>query len=154
MIEMHYTSNRTTFRTLFDFGKKVTFVERAGKGVSNMQGIIIAIFTLAVTGLIVYAGLSGKQIWFLTGPKSAAITLGAVGMAFCVISVGRFITAAPAHPLSILGYLIGAVALLAFLAQVFQWKLPVVTDPTAALWVIAVCIAAKTVIARFYPVIR
>lgn len=129
-------------------------MEKAGKGVSNMLGIFIAIFTLAVTGLIVYAGLSGKQIWFVNGPKSAAITLGAVGMAFCTISVGRFITAAPAHPLTILGYLIGAVALLAFLAQVFQWKLPVVTEPTAALWVIAVCIVAKTVIARLYPVIR
>ncbi len=129
-------------------------MEKAGKGVTNMQGIIIAVFTLAVTGLIVYAGLSGKQIWFVNGPRSAAITLGAIGMAFCTISVGRFITAAPAHPLTILGYLIGAVALLAFLAQVFHWELPVVTDPTNALWVIAVCVAAKTVIARFYPVVR
>ena len=129
-------------------------MEKAEKGIKSMQGIIIAVFTLAVTGLIVYAGLSGKQIWFISGPKSAAITLGAIGMAFCTISVGRFITAAPAHPLSILGYLIGTVALLAFLAQVFQWKLPVVADPTAALWVIAVCIAAKTIIARLYPMIR
>lgn len=129
-------------------------MEKAGKGVANMQGIIIAVFTLAVTGLIVYAGLSGKQIWFVNGPRSAAITLGAIGMAFCTISVGRFITAAPAHPLTILGYLIGAVALLAFLTQVFHWELPVVTDPTNALWVIAICVVIKTVIARFYPIIR
>lgn len=129
-------------------------MEKAVKGVKSMQGVIIAIITLAVAGLIVYAGLSGKQIWFINGPRSAAITLGAVGMAFCTISVGRFITAAPAHPFSILGYLIGTVALLAFLAQVFQWKLPVVADPTKALWVIAVCIAAKTIIGRFYPMIR
>lgn len=129
-------------------------MEKAGKGVANMQGIIIAVFTLAVTGLIVYAGLSGKQIWFVNGPRSAAITLGAIGMAFCTISVGRFITAAPAHPLTILGYLIGAVALLAFFTQVFHWELPVVTDPTNALWVIAVCVVLKTVIARFYPVVR
>jgi hypothetical protein len=129
-------------------------MEKAEKGVANMQGIVIAIFTLAVTGLIVYAGLSGKQIWFVNGPRSAAITLGAIGMAFCTISVGRFITAAPAHPLTILGYLIGAVALLAFLAQIFHWELPVVTDPAKALWVIAICIAAKTFIGRLYPVIR
>jgi EamA domain-containing membrane protein RarD len=129
-------------------------MEKAEKGVQSMQGIIFDIITLAVTSLIVYAGLCGKQVWFVNGPRSAAITLGAVGMAFCTISVGRFITAAPAHPLSILGYLIGAAALLTFLGQVFQWKLPIVTDPAKALWVIAVCIAAKTIIGRFYPVIR
>jgi hypothetical protein len=129
-------------------------MEKAEKDVSSMLGILIAVFTLAVTGLIVYAGLSGKQIWFVNGPRSAAITLGAVGMAFCTISVGRFITAAPVHPLTVLGYLIGAVALISFLAQVFQWKLPVVADPTAALWVIAVCIAAKTIIGRLYPILR
>ncbi len=128
-------------------------MEKAEKGVF-MQGIWIGILTLIVTGFIVYTGLSGKKIWFIEGPRSAAITLGAIGMAFCTISVGRFITAAPAHPLTILGYLIGAVALLVFLAQIFQWKLPVVTDPTAALWVITICIAAKTIIGRLYPLIR
>ncbi len=128
-------------------------MEKAGKGIT-MQGIIIAFFTLAVTALIVYAGLSGKKIWFVEGPRSAAITLGAIGMAFCTISVGRFINAAPAHPLTILGYLIGTVALLAFLGQIFQWKLPVVAEPTAALWGIAVCVALKTIIGRLYPLIR
>lgn len=37
-----------------------------------------------------------------------------------MISVGKFVTAAPAHPLTILGYLFGSVALLAFLAQIFR----------------------------------
>ena len=128
-------------------------MENAEKGVP-MQGVLIAILTLTVTGLIVYAGLSGKKVWFIEGPRSAVITLGAIGMAFCTFSVGKFITTAPAHPLSILGYLIGAVALLSFLTQIFQWKLPVVYDPTAALWVLAACIAAKTVTGRLYPVIR
>lgn len=128
-------------------------MEKAEKGVP-MQGVLIAILTLTVTGLIVYAGLSGKKVWFIEGPRSAVITLRAIGMAFCTFSVGKFITTAPAHPLSILGYLIGAVALITFLTQIFQWKLPVVYDPTAALWVLTVCIVAKTVIGRLYPVIR
>jgi hypothetical protein len=119
-----------------------------------MQGILIAFLTLTVTALIVYAGLSGKKVWFIEGPRPAVITLGIIGMAFCAFSVGKFITAAPAHPLTILGYLIGTVALLSFLAQIFQWKLPVVADPKAALWVLAACIAVKTLIARLYPMIR
>lgn len=128
-------------------------MEKAGKSLP-VQEMLIAVVTLAVTGLIVYAGLSGKKIWFVEGPRSAAITLGVIGMAFCTMSVGRFINAAPAHPLTILGYLIGMVALLALLAQIFQWKLPMVSDPTAALWVIAICAVAKTVIGRFYFLIR
>ena len=128
-------------------------MEKAGR-VMPMQGILIAIFTLAVTGLIVYAGLSGKKIWFVDGPRSAAITLGAIGMAFCTISVGKFITGAPAHPLTILGYLIGTVALLAFLGQIFQWKLPIVSEPASALWVIAGCVLVKTIIGRLYLLIR
>ncbi len=128
-------------------------MEKAEK-VLPMQGMLIAILTLAVTGLIVYAGLSGKKILFIEGPRSAVITLGIIGMAFCTFSVGKFITAAPAHPLTILGYVIGTVALLSFLTQIFRWKLPVLADPTAALWVLAACIAAKTLIARLFPVIR
>ena len=128
-------------------------MEKAEKGMP-MQGILIAVLTLAVTGLIVYAGLSGKKVWFIEGPRSAVITLGAIGMVFCTFSVGKFITTAPAHPLSILGYLIGTVALITFLTQIFQWKLPVVHDPKAALWVLTACIALKTVIGRLYPVIR
>ncbi len=90
----------------------------------------------------------------MEGPRSAAITLGVIGMAFCTISVGRFINAAPAHPLTILGYLIGAAALLALLTQIFQWKLPVVSEPVSALWVIAICASLKTVIGRLYFLVR
>jgi hypothetical protein len=129
------------------------FMENTGKGVT-MQGIGIAVLTLSVTALIVYFGLSGKKIWFLDGPRSAVITLGVIGMAFCTISVGKFITAAPVHPLSILGYLIGTVALLTLLTQIFKWNLSVVQEPVPALWVLAACIVLKTVIGRLYFLVR
>jgi EamA domain-containing membrane protein RarD len=122
--------------------------------VMNFPGILVAILTLGITALIVYAGLSGKKILFMEGPRSAAITLGAIGMVFCTISVGRFISGAPAHPLSIIGYLFGTIALLAFLTQVFQWKISVLQDPSTALWVIAVCIAVKTLVGRLYFLVR
>jgi hypothetical protein len=128
-------------------------MEKAGKNMIALE-IFVSILTLGVTALIVYAGLSGKKILFVDGPRSAAITLGAIGMAFCAISVGRFISGAPAHPLSIVGYLVGTIALVAFLTQVFQWKISVLQDPATALWVIAVCIAIKTVVARLYFLIR
>lgn len=107
------------------------------------------ILTIVVAGLMVALGLSGIRILFLQGPRSAAIALGIIGMLLCTISVGKFISAAPAHPLSILGYIIGSVAMLTFLAQVFAWKLPVIGDPKTALVVLALAMVAKSVIARF-----
>ena len=62
-----------------------------------------------VTGLIVYAGLSGKQILFIDGPRIAAIVLGVIGFAICMImpTIGKFISNAPAHPLTIMDTFLG-----------------------------------------------
>lgn len=64
-----------------------------------MKGIGILAAEWFITGLIVYAGLSGKQILFIHGPRSAVITLGAIGFAMCMImpTIGKFISNAPAH---------------------------------------------------------
>ena len=114
-----------------------------------MKEISISIVTFLVTATITLAGLSGKNIWFIEGPRSAVITLGIIGMAFCVISVGRFINANPIHPLTLLGYLIGTAGLLALMTQIFKWNLPIIADSKMALFILAGCILLKTIIARF-----
>ncbi|KPU42689.1 hypothetical protein OXPF_37430 [Oxobacter pfennigii] len=119
-----------------------------------MKEIGIAVITIVVTIVIVFNGINGNKILFINGPRSAVITLGAIGMLFCTISIGKFITAAPAHPLTILGYLVGTVALLVLLTQIFKWNLPFVHEPETALYVMAACIAIKTVIGRFSHFIR
>lgn len=91
-----------------------------------------------------------NQDLFLAGPRAAAITLGIIGLLLCMLGAGKFISAAPAHPLSILGYLLGTVAAIAVLSQIFKWELPWVGDPRTALIVLAVCMIAKSFIARFY----
>ncbi len=129
-------------------------MEQSKKGVSMGNSIVITILVAVVTGLIVWAGISGKQIWFIDAPRAAVITLGVIGMAFCAISVGKFITGGPAHPLSILGYLLGAIALLIFLGQIFQWHLPVVYDARTALFVLAGVIVLKSIIGRLAPLVH
>ena len=108
-----------------------------------------------VTGLIVYAGLSGKQILFINGPRIAAIVLGVIGFAICMImpTISKFISNAPAHPLTIMGYIFGAIALLTTIAQIFKWNIPLIHDPEVALFVIAGCIVIKSIIGRFAPLI-
>jgi|GEM_PF-868100 hypothetical protein len=129
-------------------------MEQSKKEARMGSGIWITVLVAAVTGLIVWAGVSGRQIWFVASPRSAVITLGVIGMAFCTISVGRFVTGGPAHPLAILGYLLGVIALLIFLTQIFQWNLPVIHDARTALFILAGIIVLKSVVGRLAPLIR
>ncbi len=120
-----------------------------------MKGFGILLAEWFITSLIVYAGLSGKQILFINGPRSAVITLGAIGFAMCMImpTIGKFISHAPAHPLTIMGYLFGTMALLTTATQIFKWKIPILYDPKIALFVVAGCIVIKSIIGRFTPLI-
>lgn len=123
------------------------------QSVKIMKTLLILVLELGLTALIVFAGVSGKGIPFINSPRAAAIILGVMGFFFCMISVGKFIEGAPAHPLTIAGYVLGAVAMLVIITQVFQWRLPVLGNPKTALYLIAICIAIKAVIGRFASLI-
>ena len=120
-----------------------------------MKGIGILAAEWFITGLIVYAGLSGKPILFINGPRSAVITLGAIGFAMCMImpTIGKFISNAPTHPLTITGYIFGTIALLTTATQIFKWKIPIIYDPKITLFVVAGCIVIKSIIGRFAPLV-
>ncbi len=114
-----------------------------------MRNISILIFEAVIVIVLVFAGLSGRNFLFIQGARSATLTLGIIGMLLCILSVGKFISAAPAHPLSILGYLLGAIAMAAFLTQLLHWSIPKLENPQTALIVLALAMFAKSVIARF-----
>lgn len=114
-----------------------------------MRDIPIVIFEAIVAISIVFLGLSGKKILFVQSARSAVITLGIIGMLLCTMSVGKFISSSPAHPLSILGYIFGTIALAAFIIQLFKWNVPILVEPKTALIVLAASMVAKGVIARF-----
>lgn len=120
-----------------------------------MKGIGILAVEWFITALIVYAGRSGKDILFINGPRTAVITLGIIGFAMCIImpTIGKFIGNAPAHPLTIMGYIFGTIALLATTTQIFKWKIPILYDPQTALFVVAGCIVIKSIIGRFTSLI-
>ena len=120
-----------------------------------MSGFGILAIEWLITGLIVYAGCSGKEILWINGPRAASITLGAIGFAMCMImpTIGKFIRNAPAHPLTILGYIFGMLALFITAAQIFKWNIPILSEPKTALFLIAACIAIKSIIGRFADLI-
>ena len=114
-----------------------------------MKNIPILVFEILLVAFITIIGLSGRKILFIEGERGAIITLGIIGMLLCTLSVGKFISAAPAHPLAFLGYLFGSVALLAFLTQLFRWNIPILASSRTALLVLAGAVTVKSVVARF-----
>lgn len=119
-----------------------------------MKTLAILILELGLTGIILFAGVSGRGILFINSPRAAAITLGIIGFLFCMTSNGTFIRAAPAHPLTIAGYILGLIAMLVIIAQVFQWQVPILSNPKTDLYIIASCIAVKAIIARCFTLIH
>ncbi len=118
-----------------------------------MKNVWILVIEIVIAGALVALGLSGKKFLFIEGARTATIVLGVVGMALCTIGVGKFISLAPAHPLSILGYLLGTVALLALLTQIFKWDIIFIGNANTALIVLASAMVLKSVIGRFAHVL-
>ena len=118
-----------------------------------MKNIEILIMEVILSAVFVALGLTNTKVLFLQGPRTMTIVLGIMGMLLCTMSIGKFISAAPAHPLTILGYILGAVALTAFVTQVFKIGIPVLEDPEKALVILAVALVLKGFIARFQPLL-
>ncbi|NLZ70630.1 MAG: hypothetical protein GX907_04780 [Clostridiaceae bacterium] len=119
----------------------------------NSKEIPILIFGIILSAVIVILGLINTKVLFLQGPRDMTIVLGIMGMLLCTFSIGKFISAAPAHPLTILGYILGIVALLALITQIFKLAIPVLEDPKNALIILAVALVLKGLIGRFQPLL-
>lgn len=106
-----------------------------------------------LSAVIVALGLTNTKILFIQGPRAMTIVLGIIGVLLCTNSVGKFVSASPFHPLTILGYIFGALAMLTFITQIFKLKIPVLEDPAKALVILAAAFVLKGLIARFLPVL-
>lgn len=111
--------------------------------------ILLHLVTLFAVPLFLYAGFSGRNLLFVDSPRAAALAIGVTGMLLCSAGVGRFIAGAPAHPLTLLGYLIGAFGSLVFLVQWFQWEIPVLCEPKTAMLLLTGVIVVKFLLSRF-----
>ncbi|QOR36507.1 hypothetical protein IMX26_06770 [Clostridium sp. 'deep sea'] len=118
-----------------------------------MKDIAILVIELIFVIFIVILGLTNKQFMFINSARSAVITLGIIGMCFCGISIGKFITNAPFHGFTIMAYVVGTIALACFITQLFKLNLPIIANPKNALLILAVSIIIKGIIARFGDVL-
>ena len=106
---------------------------------------IIGLALLA--GIVLFIGATGKKVPVLSNPRVDILLLVIIGMTMCTQGgIGRVAaTGQWAHPLSIIGYILGGLILLIALAAFVGWKLPYIQNNQQALIAIAVLIGLKVV---------
>lgn len=112
-----------------------------------------AVVTPTIIGLallfvvITFIGVTGKKIPLLSNIRVDIILLVIIGMTICSQGgIGRVAaTGQWAHPLSIIGYLLGGLILIITLAVFVGWKLPYIANDQQALLAIAILASLKVV---------
>lgn len=112
-----------------------------------------AVITPTIIGLallfaaITYIGVTGKKIPLLSNIRVDIILLVIIGMTICTQGgIGRVATTGQwAHPLSIIGYLLGGLILIITLAVFVGWKLPFIANDQQALLAIAILASLKVI---------
>lgn len=121
-----------------------------------------AVITPTIIGLallfaaITFIGVTGKKVPLLSNIRVDIILLVIIGMAICQQGgIGRVATTGQwAHPLSIIGYLLGGIILIVTLAVFVGWKLPFIANDQQALLAITVlaCLKVVNAVAHYYLV--
>jgi len=109
----------------------------------NPGMILMSLLIIAV----LITAFSGKKVPLLSNPRIDIIILLILGMAICTQGgIGRVAALhAWAHPLAILGYILGAAILIVAGAVFINVKLPFIADDRQALLFVAVLIGVKVI---------
>ena len=109
--------------------------------VINPTLLVLAVLIAAVAVL----AWRGTSLPLLSNPKVSLVIVLVLGMAMCaqgglgaVAATGQW-----AHPLAIVGYILGGAILLIAAAGIFEIRQPFIAGPQQAFVVVAVLIAAK-----------
>lgn len=118
---------------------KTNTVSPAGvSGTTILLGILAAI--------LVFAVLTGRKIPLVSTERSALIVLVILGMAMCAQGIGQVAAVgAWTHPLSILGYLLGALILVIAAAAFIGKPLPLIPGVHQAIIAVSILGVSKLV---------
>lgn len=108
-------------------------------------GLNVILLALLVA-TVIFIAATGKKVPVLSNARVAMVVVLVLGMAMCTSGIGRVAAMQQwTHPLSILGYLIGAAILVVGLGTIFGWKLPFIQSDVQAMLIVAVLISVKVV---------
>ena len=105
-----------------------------------------------LAALLIFAVLTGNRVPILSSVRAALLGLVAVGMFLCTQGgIGRVAASGEwLHPISMIGYLLGAVILAIGFAAIFGKNLPPLTDFHQSFTAVAVIAAVKLVLTTIH----
>jgi hypothetical protein len=109
----------------------------------NLNVLLVAVLFAA----LVFAVVTGKRVPLISNFRIAMAVLLVLGLTMCTTGgIGRVSALGQwTHPLSILGYLLGALILVIGLATVFGLKLPYIQSEVQAVIIVSILTVAKIV---------
>lgn len=115
-------------------------------------GNLIVIILGTVAALLVFAVLTGRKVPLLSSDRAALLALVVIGMAICSQGgIGRVAASgAWLHPLSIAGYLLGAVIIVICIAALFGKQIPPLTSYHQSFTVVTMIAVVKLILTTIH----
>jgi hypothetical protein len=118
---------------------------------SSLPGTLL---TILVVGVAV-AVIAGVKLPLLTTYKAGLVFLLIAGLAACAPGIGRVAAVGGwAHPVSILGYIVGVLILVILIAGLMGKPLPLIADSRSALIAATALMAVKWLLTQVHPLLR
>lgn len=111
----------------------------------------IYLLEIALALLLLWMGVFRVSFLFVDGPRTAAITLGLLGVLFYFMNTMGYVVRNPIHPISLLGSIAGAIGVILLIIQIFGWNFWIIGNPIVALMYFAIIMCAKGVLGMLMP---
>ena len=122
---------------------------------STTVNTLISFGLAALAALFVFGVLTGKRIPMVNGDRTALLVLFVIGFAMCGLGVSRIsATGQWTHPLTIIGYLLGILAMPIAAAGYFGFRLAFIHDPRGAMITVGILMAVKLVLSIVHRLIQ
>lgn len=108
---------------------------------------LIAIALTILAALLIFGVFTGRKIPMISGDRAALGILFVIGFAMCAMGMFRIsATGQWAHPLTIVGYILGALIMLVAAAGYFGFRFAFISEPRDAIFGVGVLMAAKLIL--------
>lgn len=111
----------------------------------------VYLFEIVLALILAWVGISGGTLLFVEGTRTAAITLGIIGILFYFLNTLGYVMRNPFHPIALLGTLAGAIGVILLIIQVFGWNFFIIGNSTVALLYFAVVMCLKGALGFLMP---
>lgn len=109
------------------------------------------VLEIIVAIAIFWIGITNTNVLFITGTRSAAITLGVIGLLFYITNTMGYVLRNPLHPIALMGSIFAIIGVVLLVMQIFGIQIWILGNPILALTYFALAMIAKAVVGMFMP---